>query len=303
MLEVMQSTIRLDKIDQSLSIMRLIRPEQVSSMVHSLETSGQLQPVIVRQKGSLYQIIDGFKRYYATEKLQLEQLNVQIFDVDDITAKTMILSYNRQGNSLLDYEEAQIIYSLKKDHLMKTEEIATLLSRSYSWVSRRLSLVERLDEVVLNHLRLGEISVTHARELIKLPRGTQNKFLKVIIDKNLTSRQATILIYMYLQSKKEEEQNYMLKHPIEAIEGQNRDLETGDCRLSNYGNRLLKSSRILARSQQIFIGQCSEAPLNEFTAIELEILSEPLTDILRKAKIIQSILKKYDNNERRSIRK
>ena len=58
----------------------------------------------------------------------------------------MMLTYNQKIFSLVDYEEAQIVYSLRKDHLMGQQEIAGLLSRSISWVSRRLTLMEKLEE-------------------------------------------------------------------------------------------------------------------------------------------------------------
>ncbi|MCP4140082.1 MAG: hypothetical protein GY755_07300 [Chloroflexi bacterium] len=210
----------------------------------------------------------------------------------------MILSYNQQGSSLLDYEEAQIVYSLKREHLMKQEEIATLLSRSYSWVSRRLSFIERLDEGVRAHLQLGKITPTHARELVKLPRGKQNDFLKLIIAHNLTSRQTAILVSKYLQSASSEEQAYLLACPVEAIEQQSREEEIHDVRLSLQGNRLLRTSRLLARQQHIFIGHTTNPPLIKLPDIELGILAESFTDITRKAKIIQSILKQYDSHER-----
>jgi len=294
----MQHSIKTGTIDFSLSGMRLTRPEQIKSMQHSIESMGQLQPVVVRKKDTAYQLLDGFKRYYAAIALKWESLYAHVVEVDDITAKSMILSYNQQGSALIDYEEAQIAYSLKKDHLLKQEEIATLLSRSYSWVSRRLSFIERLDQCVQAQLQMGKITPTHARELVKLPRGKQNDFLKAIIAHNLTSRQVAILVQKYLQSRTTKEQTYLLEHPLEAIEQQSRELETGDCRLGAQGNRLLKTSRILARQQHIFIGQSTNPPLCEIPFTDLEILSEIFTDVSKKSKIVQSILKKYDSHER-----
>ena len=294
----MHLSIEIGKIDQSLSEMRLTRPEQIAGMQNSLKSVGQLQPVVVRKKGPVYQMLDGFKRYYAGQALKWDKLQALVVEVDDITAKTMILSYNQQGSSLVDYEEAQIVYSLKKEHLMKQEEIATLLSRSHSWVSRRLSFIERLDDSVRTHLQLGKITPSHARELVKLPRGTQNDFLKLIIDNTLTSRQTAILVSKYLQSKTKQEQDYLLGCPVEAVLQQSMEEEINDCRLSPQGNRLLRTTRILARQQHIFIGHATNPPLNELTDIELGILAESFTDIVRKTKTIRSILKKYDSYER-----
>jgi len=294
----MQKALKLDTIDTSLSVMRLNRPEQIVAMQNSLETEGQLHPIVVQKTASAYLLLDGFKRYYASVSLNLSRIQSSIVDVDSITAKSMILSYNRHNSTLTDYEEAQVVYSLKTEHLLKQEEIATLLSRSSSWVSRRLSFIERLDDCVRSHLQLGKITPTHARELIKLPRGKQENFLKVIISQNLSSRQTALLVQMYLQSKTEQEQNWLLKHPLEAIEQRGKENQINDCRLSIHGNRLLKTSKILAQQQHIFIGQTTNPAIEEIDAIELEILSDIFTDVVRKAKIIHSILNKYDSDER-----
>jgi len=290
--------INLDRIDDSLSQMRLTRPEQVKVMQNSLEVVGQLHPVIVRKKESCYQLLDGFKRYFASRDLQWQSLQARVVEVDDVTAKAMMMTYNQKTSSLVDFEEAQIVYSLNKQHLISQQEIASLLSRSLSWVSRRLSFIEKLDEVVSMHLQLGRITPTHARELVKLPRGKQECFLKVVLEHHLTSRQVALLVVRYLQSKTSQEQNYIVKHPLEVIERASLEEEIYDPRLSLHGNRLLKTSRMLARQQHIFIGQSTNPPLNELDPMELEILSADFRQILSKTKTIQTLLIKYQDNER-----
>ena len=42
-----------------------------------------------------------------------------------------------------------------------------------AWVSRRISLIERLCEEVIEHIRLGLCSASIGRELARLPRGNQ----------------------------------------------------------------------------------------------------------------------------------
>ena len=188
-----QQAIKPESIDERFSRFRLTTPGQVKAMQHSLESVGQLHPLLVRIDGSCYQLLDGFKRFYAARLLKWDSLQCQGVEVDDQTAKVMILTYNGQGASLADFEQAQVVYSLKKEHLLGQEEIARLVGKSISWVSRRLSFIERLDETVKVHLKLGKITPTHARELAHLPRGKQDAFLKLIVGHNLTSRQTGFL--------------------------------------------------------------------------------------------------------------
>lgn len=290
-------SIKLEVIEDSLSSMRLTRPEQVKAMRQSMELAGQLQPVIVRKVQSTYQLLDGFKRFYAGWDLKWACLQAQEVRVDDITAKALMMSYNQQGKPLIDYEEAQIVYSLKKEHLMSQEEIAGLLSRSSSWVSRRLSFIERLCDEARTQLQLGRITPTHARELVKLPRGKQSEFLKLIVGNGLASRQSCLLIRKYLECRTREEQRYLLENPVEAIERALIEADIHDSRLSLHGNRLLKTMRMLAHYQHVFIGQTTRPRIAELRATELDILIGSFKDILEKTKIIASILNAF-NHER-----
>lgn len=293
----MQEKIGIEKLDVSLSVLRLTSPDQITSMRASLRRLGQLNPVVVRAKQGGYQLLDGFKRYYASQGLGWDELRAEVVEADEVQARTMILSYNQQGTSLVDYEEAQIVYSLNKEHLLTQKEIATVLQYSHSWVSRRLMLIQRLDEKVRSQLQLGKITPTHARELVKLPRGKQEEFVKLIIDHGLPSRQASRLISLYLGAKSTEEQIYIEHHPLEALTQPMEEVDTNDCRLSSPANRLLRTTRLLIHQQHIFIGQSTNLPLSKLSDMEFAILSDPFTNLMKKLKMIQSILKKYDSDE------
>ena len=66
-----------------------------------------------------------------------------------------------------------MIRSLQCEDGLSQVEIAVLLGRHKSWVCRHLSLVERLCDGVMDHLKLGLINTTTARELARLPGGNQ----------------------------------------------------------------------------------------------------------------------------------
>jgi hypothetical protein len=56
----------------------------------------------------------------------------------------------------------------REDHLSQIE-IAALLNRHKSFVCRRLKLVEKLSDELLEHLKLGLINITIGRELSRVP--------------------------------------------------------------------------------------------------------------------------------------
>ncbi len=287
--------VKLDELDTALSVFRLIRPDQIKIMVQSMGRLGQLQPVIIQKCKSIYQIIDGFKRYFAAEQLGFVELYAKIIDTTEAAGKAMILNYNRGTNSLVDYEEAMVVCSLKKDHLLNQKEISLLLGCSTSWVCRRLSLIERLEESVQSQLRLGKITVAHAREIVKLPRGNQISVTRSIIGNNVTSRQSALLVEMFLKSMSKEEQEYLLRCPVEAIEKSGKERDTYDCRLGKHGNRLLKTIEILTMQQHIFIGQFTHHQTTQLTGAELNILDPKFKRLSEKSNTIQSLITKILN--------
>jgi len=285
--------IPITSIDDSYSCFRIISPAQVSAMQQSLASNGQLHPVIVCPGGSAYRLVDGFKRFYAARALKWENIDVRALEADDVTAKVMILVYNSHSGSLVNYEQACIVYSLSREHLLVQEEIARLVRRSISWVSRRLSFIERLDETVQTHLRLGGITSTHARELSHLPRGKQSEILKIVVGHTLTSRQTGLLVNRYLYAPAEEQSRILLR-PMEIIERAIVEDRHYDDRLSARCNALLKTSRMLINAQRIFIEQSALFSSETLSHTEHEMLACSFTEIMVKAKIIVSTLKTYE---------
>lgn len=297
--DVLLSTINLKDFDTSLSVYRLVFPTQIKAMKQSLERLGQLQPVISRKSEAGYQLIDGFKRYYAAEQLALSQLSSSVLDVSESVGKAMILAYNKEHSPLVDYEEALIVCSLKNEHGMNQKQIAELTGYSAAWVCRRLSLVERLDTAVQSQLTLGAISAAHAREIIKLPRGNQGEVTRTIMEHDLSSRSSAWLIDKYLSAGSKAQKQYLLDHPMEAIEKQTRETEIYDSRLCRHGNQLLKTTELLHLQQNIFTSQYTHINTVQLSDLEKGILSPGLRKVSAKARVIVSLIdQKQQDHER-----
>lgn len=277
----------LDQIDMSLSDLRIMRPSDLDKMRRSLEVHGQLQPIVVRQQEATYQLLDGFKRCHCSEKLGWSSLRGIVLDVTLCQGVAMILKYNRAGKGLDDYDQALIIYSLRHDHALDQVSISQLTGYSRSWVCRRLALVEKLSHPVQDALRMGLISNTHARSIVKLPRGNQQAITEIITRDHLSCRDTALLVDRYLSSKSSEEQDYVLSHPMEVIRLAHTDKNIFDTRLSEKGNRLLKAMELLILQLNIFIGQINTPGLSE---TEKSILRPRLRQLEEKTKLALSII-------------
>jgi ParB-like chromosome segregation protein Spo0J len=147
---------------------RLHVPEAERAMARSLERYGQLSPVVVCRRLDRYELIDGFKRLSAMRGMpQLPYLSARLMEADERTAKAAIYGLNRAGGRTRELEEAWIIQALVREDGLSQVEVAELLGRHKSWVCRRLALIERLSPKARDELRVGLLSPTAARQIVR----------------------------------------------------------------------------------------------------------------------------------------
>jgi len=125
-------------------------------------------------------LIDGFKRLRACRRLNQTTVKARTMEASGRVCKAAMIQLNQAGRSIHEMEEALVLQSLRREDGLTQVEIAALVGRDKSWVSRRISLLERLSEEVQEDLRLGLLSVITGRELAKLPRGNQPEAAKLI---------------------------------------------------------------------------------------------------------------------------
>jgi len=167
-----------EEIGEQYGRYRLHVPEAERAMAKSLERYGQLSPVVVCRRDERYELIDGFKRLAAARRLaQIDVLSARLMEADERTVKAAIYGLNRAGGRTRELEEAWIIHALVREDGMSQVEVAELLGRHKSWVCRRLALLERLGSKARDELRVGILSPTTARQVVRLPQGNQTEVL------------------------------------------------------------------------------------------------------------------------------
>lgn len=205
------------EIGESLSALRIPRPALEEKMRRSLEAHGQLTPLTVWLKDGKYELVDGFKRLRAARRIPgLTELAVRVVAEDAIAAKRAVVTLNHLGAGLSALEEAWVVRSLIREEQLTQQKVAAVLGRDRSWVSRRLSLAERLIEPAQEEMRLGLLSPTVARTLASVPRGTQEGLLEVLHRETFTSRQVATLVGL-LATASPTAAAQILAHPREAL--------------------------------------------------------------------------------------
>jgi len=209
--------IAVSQIGERYGAFRIVSPRADAAMVKSIRKYGQISPVVCVKGKDSYEMIDGFKRLRASRNLNQTTLKAKTIQVSGRVCKAAMLQLNWSGKSLNEMEEALVLQSLHREDGLTQVEIAVLLGRDKSWVSRRISLIERLSEEVQEDIRLGLISVMTGRDLAKLPRGNQKEAADAILKRRYTTREAAKLIG-YLLSRPRWEYSAILASSWEVVE-------------------------------------------------------------------------------------
>jgi ParB-like chromosome segregation protein Spo0J len=183
----------LEELGGTLAGLRLCDDEGIARMRDSLLRQGQLMAVMVFRQGDLLEVVDGFKRLRAAQQLGWQKLQVRELLVDSVGAKAALMMLN-QGHGLTELEEAWLVRALYRHDRLGQPQIARLLSRDKSWVSRRLLLAEGLDETVTADVRLGLIGSGAATAVARLPRGNQRTVTDLAMRQGLTRHQVERLV-------------------------------------------------------------------------------------------------------------
>jgi len=231
----------LDQLGQTYRRYRLPDPQAEADLVGSLHRYGQLTPLVVCLREETHEILDGFKRLAAARALGWETVSARLWEADERAAKAAIYGLNQTGRHTQEWEDAWIVHALVREDGLTQVEVAELLGRHKSWVCRRLALVEKLAGAAREDLRLGLLSATAARSLVRLPAGNQSELLATFHRDELTASELAGVVDLLGGTSGRLQQEYILAQPRQAL--QQARQETGwayDPRLSRAGNRVAR---------------------------------------------------------------
>ena len=229
--------VRVEALGESYRRYRLPDADGDRAMARSLERWGQLAPIVVWLPEETPEVVDGFKRLAAARLLGWSSLSARRLAADARTAKAAIYGLNCVGRPTRLWEEAWLVHALvREDHLPQVE-VAELLGKHKSWVCRRLALVEQLASEARDDLRLGLLSATLARSLVRLPAGNQPALLAAARRDSLSTAEVSELIEVFLSTTGQEQQAYVLAQPRQALQqARSSERPSRDPRLSTKGN-------------------------------------------------------------------
>ncbi|MDD7971871.1 ParB/RepB/Spo0J family partition protein [Roseinatronobacter alkalisoli] len=163
----------------------------LAELAASIKEKGVIQPLIVRMKGDMYEIIAGERRWRAAQRAQVHEVPVIIRDFTDTEVLEIAIIENIQRADLNPVEEAMGYRQLIERFGHTQEKLAEAMGKSRSHIANLMRLLT-LPEDVLAMLREGRLSAGHARALITadLPSTLARK----VVAEGLSVRQTEALV-------------------------------------------------------------------------------------------------------------
>jgi len=162
---------------------RSFSEEALKQLAESMKRDGQIQPVVVRKVGSVWQLIAGERRWRAARLAGIPTVSAVQREATDETAFRLALVENIHREDLSHQEKVEALDMLGEmvdGHGLR--RTALELNMSPGWLSRRLSM--RQDPVVFPALEEGRISFAQANELLAAPAVAR----RTLLDRVLRSR-------------------------------------------------------------------------------------------------------------------
>ena len=166
----------------------------LSGLAQSIRENGLVQPVVVRRKGSRFELIAGERRWRAAQQAGLERIPAVVRDVPDDKLLELALIENIQREDLNAIEEALAYKSLIEAAGLTQESLAHRVGRDRSYITNYLRLL-RLPDDLQKMVQDGRLSAGHARTLLGAADvALQRRMARQIVEKGLSVRDIERLI-------------------------------------------------------------------------------------------------------------
>ncbi len=170
----------------------------------SIKQFGVLQPLLVQDKDTYYEIVAGERRWRAAKMAGVKEIPIIIKNLTPREMVEVSLIENIQREDLNPIEEAIAFKRLLTEFNLKQDEVAERVSKSRTTVTnsmRLLKLNEKVQQMIVDEM----ITTGHARALLAIEdQELQYTAAQKIFDEKLSVRETEKLVKQILKNGKPE---------------------------------------------------------------------------------------------------
>jgi ParB family transcriptional regulator, chromosome partitioning protein len=141
------------------------REEALDELARSIQSSGIIQPLVVRPVGNRYQLIAGERRWRAAQRAGLKSVAAIVREVPNELALEMTLVENIQREDLNAMEQARAFERLMDEFDATQEAVAERTGKDRATVANAIRLL-KLEPTIQDWIEEGKLSAGHGRALL-----------------------------------------------------------------------------------------------------------------------------------------
>lgn len=172
----------------------------IEELAENIKIHGVLQPIIVRPKGSKFEVVVGERRVKASIQAGLTQVPAIIRGLTDNQTDELRLIENVHRDDLTNAEKGDAVIALWEnypEHYPTFKSIAKSLNVKYDTLQMWLRYSRKLSDSLREYVSSSILGEDHARFLLKYDRNTQERLARILIKHNLSTTQARRFLKLY----------------------------------------------------------------------------------------------------------
>jgi ParB family chromosome partitioning protein len=192
MINVTKSNHQIEYID----VTKIIHPEtsmrtetdkeDIAGLVRSIKHVGLIHPIVLKKKGEYYEVVAGYRRHLAIEKLAWKTIPSFVIEDDKDLAIGIMTAENYEREEVNVFDEAIFLHKVMESSDLSQKQVAAVINRTESYVSERLAVL-RYIEPLRDALYQNKISFSVARELNKIKDDyTQVQYVRYAVENGCT---------------------------------------------------------------------------------------------------------------------
>src|SRR6266480_867364 len=162
---------------------------KLDELAQSIRASGIIQPLLLRRRGGMFELVAGERRWRAAQIAGLRTVPAIVRDIPDEKLLELALIENIQRADLNPVEEANAYKKLIESLGLTQEEVAQRVGRDRSFVTNYLRILKLPSEIRLL-LEREKLSFGHARALLTIDNPLlQRRLAQKIVKNNWSVRE------------------------------------------------------------------------------------------------------------------
>jgi ParB family transcriptional regulator, chromosome partitioning protein len=190
--------------------------DNLEELAQSIRANGLVQPIIVRKRNGVYELVAGERRWRASQRAGLQKIPAIIKDVENDKLLELALIENIQRQELNPIEEARAYKKLIDTVGLTQEMVAERVGKNRTFITNYLRLLKLPDDI-LNLVSEEKLSAGHARALLMIDNSeSQRRLARNIIEMGMSVRETEKAVKRAARGQGEVVENKRVKAQLSA---------------------------------------------------------------------------------------